>query len=163
LPPFLRDRVPSLRASGSMGVSLKATGTVPHGTTELDLEAPPIAADLALDLTGVGADMPSQLLSLDGLDGHAEVSVGKARSQVGASFSLKRLIRARAQADEVSVKLRAGLLDEVWQAGADVVAARLLSGVGARSAVEGASISFDAIYPKRGDLELRHLDVKIPG
>jgi hypothetical protein len=166
LPPGLKRSVPNLRASGTLAMNAKAVGSAPDESIDLDLEDPPISADLAFELKDVGAELPSQKVSLAGLSGRLEAAVAKARSEIAVNLSLKQVARgeesARAEGKQVSVKLRAGVLDEVWQAAADITAEKLASGLD-RGAVQGASISLDAIYPKRGALELRRLDVKVPG
>lgn len=165
-PPGALSSLPGLRASGKIGLSAHATGYLPQAVARTDLEHPPLEASGELVVKEVSASLPSREISLEGFDGAIAFDLSKAGSELRTSWKLARAARtgkSPAEARDVSMDLRAGLKDHVWQVLGGLKAARLVSGTGGRQAVEGAHIDLDATYPKRGDLELRRLEVKIPG
>jgi hypothetical protein len=163
IPPKIMERVAGLRSSGTIAARVRASGTLPESLGRLDLERPPVSGAVEVELKGVSASLPAQSLEISGAEGAIKADVVEGRSELVAELGADRLARARAEIDRLKLRARAGLMGEVWRVAADAEASKLSTGERSREAVEGASVTVDAVYPKRGDVDLRRLDVRVPG
>lgn len=170
LPPETLAGLPGARASGTLGFSARVTGVLPERAEGLGLAEPPLSAHVDLELGGISAELPSRGLALQGIDGAVVADIGKRRTEVDGRIALASVRRAspagRAEAEQLTLWLKAGLVEGVWQLSAETSVAKVagdVGGAGGREASGGASLGLDVIYPERGDVEVRRFEAKIPG
>lgn len=155
---FLEQAAPGLTASGKLGLSARAKGVLPEVLGTLDLGAPPIEAHVLLTSEDVSLSLPSRKTALDGFSGRTAIDVGRGKSELTTDLTLKKLGFAGNDGkeqwlDDLTLRTRAGLRGDVWELSTDLDA----------RGEDRVSFDIDLTYAKRGEMQLRRFDVRLPG
>lgn len=171
LPPAVFAGTSGLPTAGSVGLSLATRGVVPAELAELDLAAPPMEVDAAVRFSGIDLSLPAQKLGVEGVRGAIKLGVHRGRTELGSTVRVRQLRALEAGSPHVIEHLvltsTAALRGDVWSLVVDADrephAGALPEGGGEPAGSADLAVAVDVAYPRHGDLDIKRLEVRVPG
>lgn len=159
LPERIRAQLPGLSAEGQVDMTFRARGSLPE---QIDLSRPPLSANARIHLRDIHAR--SEDLELIGLEGRVVAELLPSGFSQTTDLSLKRVQVQDGTQRQALLGLKmfqqAGLKEGLWSVHSRASAERM---EGTEEAVQGSSMVLDMTYPRRGDLDLRRLELNVAG